>query len=202
MGVVTEREEELELNVVPIETEKFFFPGESAFVSFRVSRRVSLLLVLFSSSRESTTGSSSPLLYHITCTPLLSELPPTLKLFNPFTDLIHDTFPVEPVPFDLSPLPLLDLLRMNAPSLEFSSTSKTGVASKHRIHMIQLDEGGDLAVGDIEMEKFECVPLYLPFWVARYRIEEEEVLVMIEDSREKVSPSTLRAILSLPSLGS
>ncbi|KAL7418236.1 hypothetical protein BDY24DRAFT_13575 [Mrakia frigida] len=155
MEIGVEREKEggqVELKVVSMETERFFFPG-----------------------------TSSPILYHVTCTPLLSELPPTLKLFNPSTDLVHDTFPVEPIPFDLSPLPLLDLLRMNAPSLELTSSSSS---TTHRIHMVDLDER--TRVGDLELERFDCVPLYLPFWAARYRADGEEVLVLIEDSREKI----------------
>ena len=112
---------------------------------------------------------------------MLPDLPARLEKYNPLDEVNRHSSPIVPIPFDTSPLIMPALVRDSLP-----------------IALDAVGVEGDSITHEPEWKKLECVPLYVPVYVARYKNEErdQDFTLMLEAAGKTVSSPRTR--LSAP----
>ncbi|KAL7411034.1 hypothetical protein BDY24DRAFT_397485 [Mrakia frigida] len=124
-------------------------------------------------------GTSVAPLSQLHLQPTLHSLPLTLSKYNPKIDLNQHDMDITPVPFDTSPLVL--------PSLLPSST-------------LDLGDLGEVESSTVRWNKLDAVPIYLPFYVARFKIgtgEDRQDYSLLYDAS---SPELNDCVMHFPSV--
>lgn len=119
-------------------------------------------------------GTSVAPLSQLLLQPALHHLPPTLAKYNPAEDLEQHGFEITPVPFDTSPFVLPSLLPSGPP--------------------LNLGELGKIEdPSTIRWNKLDAVPIYMPFYAAKFTIGTEgpDYSLLFDASSPEVSPSSL-----------
>lgn len=126
---------------------------------------MSLILVV-----ATYTGTSFSPLSQMILGPTLYDLPDYIPTYKPSRDLDQYDTPITPIPFDTSPLILPSLIRESLP--------------------ISLDavDVEDPIVDEPEWKQLDCVPMYFPMYVARYKNDKrgQDFTIVMEAGNSKV----------------